>query len=142
MTRENRPSLTRSTAHRLAIGSRPSLGGKGAIREDLVALKERVTAIEDQIRQVRRRIDRLKSGIRTKAHVVVNPSRCAGCGICERVCPLGAIRVDAVARIDAERCTGCGDCVWSCPRGALSVNRAPNASAWGAGWKGTQHAGF
>jgi ferredoxin len=54
----------------------------------------------------------------------VDPEQCTACGVCEAVCPAGAISVDDVARIDAARCAGCGLCVAECPQGALSLDSA------------------
>ena len=46
---------------------------------------------------------------------------CLGLGTCERVCPFGAIRMDAngLPVVDTEKCTGCGICVDSCPKEVL-----------------------
>ena len=42
---------------------------------------------------------------------------CIGCKMCEKKCPVGAIKVtDFVAEIDYEKCTGCGECEKACPR--------------------------
>jgi formate hydrogenlyase subunit 6/NADH:ubiquinone oxidoreductase subunit I len=56
---------------------------------------------------------------------------CIACGICEKVCPHGAIHVvkdpaqdswpnprglKNVAVIDYDKCTGCGICVSKCPQ--------------------------
>jgi len=56
----------------------------------------------------------------------VNAARCAGCGLCELVCPFHAITIDATKQIsvvNAALCKGCGSCVASCRNGAL---RLPN----------------
>lgn len=45
---------------------------------------------------------------------------CIGCGICEKVCPQGAIHVENFhAVIDHEKCTGCGLCEEKCPKKAI-----------------------
>lgn len=42
---------------------------------------------------------------------------CIGCGICEKNCPSGAIKVENFnATIDQSKCTGCGICVEKCPK--------------------------
>ena len=52
--------------------------------------------------------------------VWVDVARCAGCGACADVCPVGAIAlVDGKACVDEELCDGCGKCVDSCPEGAI-----------------------
>ena len=45
---------------------------------------------------------------------------CIGCGICERTCTAGAIKVkDNCAVIDEEYCLSCGMCAVRCPRGVI-----------------------
>jgi Fe-S-cluster-containing hydrogenase component 2 len=52
--------------------------------------------------------------------IYVDEEKCAGCGVCEDVCPLEAIRVrDGVARIDQDRCNECEACVEACPNEAI-----------------------
>jgi RnfABCDGE-type electron transport complex B subunit len=42
---------------------------------------------------------------------------CISCKLCEKVCPVGAIKVDNfVASIKYDVCTGCGACAQKCPR--------------------------
>jgi ferredoxin len=45
---------------------------------------------------------------------------CVGCGACTRVCPTGAISLEAgTAEIDQAKCTLCYSCIQTCPRGAI-----------------------
>ena len=54
--------------------------------------------------------------------IYVDGEKCAGCGICEDVCPVEAVRVsDGVARIDQDRCNECEACVEACPNEAILV---------------------
>ena len=54
--------------------------------------------------------------------IYVDGEKCAGCGVCEDVCPVEAIRVsDGVARIDQDRCNECEACVEACPNEAILV---------------------
>ena len=60
---------------------------------------------------------------------------CDGCGVCVRVCPLGAATILALsgdgrgtALVAREECIGCGVCVDRCPRGALRLDLALGAS--------------
>ena len=56
----------------------------------------------------------------------VEESRCAGCGLCEAVCPFHAIEIDVtkpkrVSAVNAALCKGCGACVASCRNGAIHL---------------------
>ena len=45
---------------------------------------------------------------------------CIGCGICEKTCTAGAIKViDNCAVINEELCLSCGMCAVKCPRHAI-----------------------
>lgn len=45
---------------------------------------------------------------------------CIGCGMCEKVCPFDAVKVENnLARIDPDKCMVCGLCVQKCPTNAI-----------------------
>ncbi len=51
-----------------------------------------------------------------------SPAACAGCRICETVCPSKVVRIPdgpGVTAVDPSGCVGCGDCVAACPTGAM-----------------------
>jgi ferredoxin len=53
---------------------------------------------------------------------VVNKEICNGCGVCEKRCVFGAMKiVDGVASSDPEKCFGCGLCATKCPTQAIKL---------------------
>ena len=61
-------------------------------------------------------------------HVVVDAKSCNGCGVCEKRCQVGAVRVpkeELPAEVDLNRCIGCGLCVDTCPPKAISLEKKP-----------------
>jgi ferredoxin len=90
--------------------------------DDLEALKRKVRALETRLQHLRARIGEIEQGYTAlRSIAIVNAEKCAGCGICQDICPTGAVSLEEVARIDSKRCTGCGRCVEACPQGALSM---------------------
>jgi len=58
--------------------------------------------------------------------VGIDPERCANCGRCVEVCPVGAIeRRASFTTVDQDMCLGCGVCVAQCPVGAIELARRP-----------------
>ncbi len=52
----------------------------------------------------------------------INTDLCSGCGVCESVCPFGAIKiVNKRAEINEILCEGCGACSAACPAGAIQL---------------------
>lgn len=52
----------------------------------------------------------------------IDPQHCTGCDACARLCPHGAIRVQAEAyRFDPDGCTACGLCVDVCESNAIRI---------------------
>lgn len=49
---------------------------------------------------------------------------CIGCGKCEKVCPLGNIRMDHKQPKWSDRCTHCMACINLCPRDAIEYGKA------------------
>ncbi len=60
--------------------------------------------------------------------VTVDSMRCAYCGGCVSVCPVGVLALAETRLLVGEECTGCGRCVAACPMGALQ----PTAGGVGA----------
>ena len=80
-------------------------------------------------------------GLLSKDKLVTNPctagsanTLCNGCGMCEKVCPYGAItyeeqqvmrdgrrRQQRVASVNEAVCQGCGACTVTCPSGAMDL---------------------
>ncbi len=52
--------------------------------------------------------------------LVIDPTKCVGCGACKKKCSFSAIQcVDSVYTIDTHRCDECGDCYLTCPVKAI-----------------------
>ena len=55
--------------------------------------------------------------------ISVDASRCAYCGSCVGVCPVGALDLQETRIVVSDECTDCGLCVPACPTGALSSSQ-------------------
>jgi heterodisulfide reductase subunit A len=54
---------------------------------------------------------------------MIDPDLCTGCGVCENLCPHGAIRIEnKKARTLRALCKGCGNCGAACPTHAITMS--------------------
>jgi ferredoxin len=51
----------------------------------------------------------------------VDQEKCVGCGQCEAVCPVGAVKLANGKASVNEQCIECGACVSECPSEAISL---------------------
>jgi uncharacterized protein (DUF362 family) len=55
--------------------------------------------------------------------IVVDPEKCVGCGVCEKVCPAQIIKVLDIPEFEMSRCIQCFCCVELCPQNAMKAIR-------------------
>ena len=48
---------------------------------------------------------------------------CSECGVCEKGCPYGAIKLNPKPQFDMEKCYGCWKCYNKCPEKAIFTNK-------------------
>ncbi len=51
----------------------------------------------------------------------VDKDKCVGCGNCEIVCPVEAIKIESGKAEISDDCVECGACVSECPVEAISI---------------------
>ncbi len=61
---------------------------------------------------------------RTRGHIEIAIGDCIFCGICQKRCPSGSIRVEKPGKrweIDRLKCIQCNACVENCPKKCLTM---------------------
>lgn len=51
----------------------------------------------------------------------IEQSKCIGCGLCEKLCPMGNIKLKASVAVPRDMCTMCYRCVNRCPKQAITL---------------------
>ena len=71
----------------------------------------------------------LNSNFRGKLEVNLSKNGCIGCGICQNVCPSGAISFKKNEKgkvtkysYDLKKCIFCGNCKFYCPHNAITMS--------------------
>lgn len=67
---------------------------------------------------------RLYFGHKTKNYtskLKVDINKCIGCGKCEKICPMGNIKIENGRAVSADKCTMCYRCINLCPNQAITL---------------------
>lgn len=95
-----------------------------AILKDLRARKRAVSPVTEADRAAHQEFLSRMSRMPADAwqHLLRVTDRCIGCGICEKVCPSGSIRLTKGKAVHIPgRCQTCLACVHACPRKAIGL---------------------
>lgn len=79
---------------------------------------------------------------RFRGHIKLKEGSCRACGLCQRVCPTGCIKIESekvegqkgrvlkAFWLDFTRCSHCGLCVEECPQGAIGFSQDYNLASF------------
>ena len=96
-----------------------------ACNKCVVACPRDVLTLEPISHEVRVRCTSSDAGGRVRKVCQVG---CTGCGICEKVCPVEAVKVENnLAFIDPGKCVECGICAANCPQDTITDDMLPRA---------------
>jgi len=93
--------------------------------DEVVVVGEPVEAVRRRFRKPAIHSDG-EMFVRIRMPIVCDAARCVACGVCEKVCPGRAIRVEDAPAFDMDRCIQCFCCVELCPHDALKAIRPPD----------------
>lgn len=71
---------------------------------------------------------------RTRGKIDIDMPQCIYCGMCQRRCPTGAIKVEKASLswdIDRLKCIQCGYCSEVCPKKCLAMDNQYTAPSYG-----------
>lgn len=103
------------------------------IAADIAARKRWIAPVTDADRAAHREFLNRMAQLPPDAwqHLIRVTDRCVGCGICEKVCPSGSIRVEGGRAVHHPgNCQTCLACVHNCPEKAIGLTvpeKNPNA---------------
>ena len=96
-----------------------------ACNKCVVACPRDVLALEPLNHEVRVSCSSTDAGGRVRKVCQVG---CTGCGICEKVCPVEAVKVENnLAFINPDKCVECGICADNCPQDTILDGMLPRA---------------
>lgn len=103
-----------------------------AILLDLESRKRGISPATDAGRELHKQIaemNRLFPSFNDGSALRVT-EKCIGCGICEKVCPIGNFNVTGrTARRTDNKCEFCLACIQNCPNGAIALEKECNPGA-------------